>query len=596
MVLPPAIGFISPTRRSSRRWNGDDTSYGDECMFGAGKILRDGMGQATGVGDEAALDAVITNALIIDWTGIRKADVGIKNGRIAGIGKAGNPDVMPGVASDMIVGVTTEAIAGEGLILTAGAIDAHIHFICPQQVDEALASGVTTFIGGGTGPATGTNATTCTPGSRHIELMLRATDALPMNFGFLGKGNSSSPEGLDEQIRAGALGLKLHEDWGTTPAAIDTCLAVADRYDVQVALHTDTLNESGFVDDSIAAFDGRAIHSYHTEGAGGGHAPDIIKVCGEANVLPSSTNPTRPYTVNTLDEHLDMLMVCHHLDKDLPEDVAFAESRIRGETMAAEDVLHDLGAISMMSSDSQAMGRVGEVDLPHLADGAQDACGTRPSRGRARRQRQPADSPLRGKVHDQPGHRARHRARSGVGGGRQARRSGAVEAGVLRCEAGNGDQGWLHRLVADGRRECVDSAGAADVDAPDVRGAGPRGWTNLAGVRLPGRARRRGGRAISAGKARGGRARMPVALETRHEAERCPPAHHRGRGNVHGDGRWRGAALGSRHHVAAGAAVFSVSERALDALRLAGLADGGLRIPVRRIRALGRTRGGMAER
>ena len=339
----------------------DDASYGDECVFGAGKILRDGMGQAAGVGDEAALDAVITNALIIDWTGIRKADVGIKNGRIAGIGKAGNPDVMPGVASDMIVGVTTEAIAGEGLILTAGAIDAHIHFICPQQVDEALASGVTTFIGGGTGPATGTNATTCTPGSRHIELMLRATDALPMNFGFLGKGNSSSPEGLDEQIRAGALGLKLHEDWGTTPAAIDTCLSVADRYDVQVALHTDTLNESGFVDDSIAAFAGRTIDSYHTEGAGGGHAPDIIKVCGEANVLPSSTNPTRPYTVNTLDEHLDMLMVCHHLDKDLPEDVAFAESRIRGETMAAEDVLHDLGAISMMSSDSQAMGRVGEV-------------------------------------------------------------------------------------------------------------------------------------------------------------------------------------------------------------------------------------------
>ena len=273
----------------------------------------------------------------------------------------------------MVVGVTTEAIAGEGLILTAGGIDAHIHFICPQQVDEALASGVTTFIGGGTGPATGTKATTCTPGSRHIELMLQATDALPMNFGFLGKGNTSRPEGLDEQIRAGAIGLKLHEDWGSTPAAIDCCLSVADRYDVQVAIHTDTLNESGYVDDSIAAFKGRTIHTYHTEGAGGGHAPDIIRVCGEPNVLPSSTNPTRPLTVNTLDEHLDMLMVCHHLDKNIPEDVAFAESRIRGETIAAEDILHDLGAISMMSSDSQAMGRVGEVDHAHVADGAQDA-------------------------------------------------------------------------------------------------------------------------------------------------------------------------------------------------------------------------------
>jgi len=340
---------------------GDATVHGDECKFGGGKVLRDGMGQAAGITDERALDCVITNALIIDWTGIRKADVGIKRGRIAGIGKAGNPDVMAGVSSDLIVGVTTEAIAGEGLLLTAGGIDAHIHFICPQQVHEALASGVTTFIGGGTGPATGTNATTCTPGSRHIELMLQATDALPMNFGFLGKGNSSLPQGLDEQIEAGAIGLKLHEDWGSTPAAIDCCLAVADRYDVQVAIHTDTLNESGYVDDSIAAFKGRTIHTYHTEGAGGGHAPDIIRVCGEPNVLPSSTNPTRPYTINTLDEHLDMLMVCHHLDKNIPEDVAFAESRIRGETIAAEDVLHDLGAISMMSSDSQAMGRVGEV-------------------------------------------------------------------------------------------------------------------------------------------------------------------------------------------------------------------------------------------
>jgi urease subunit alpha len=339
----------------------DATVYGDECKFGGGKVLRDGMGQASGVPDARALDCVITNALIVDWAHIRKADVGIKDGRIAGIGKAGNPDVMAGVTAGMIVGVTTEAIAGEGLILTAGGIDAHVHFICPQQVYEALASGMTTFIGGGTGPATGTKATTCTPGSRHIELMLQATDALPMNFGFLGKGNTSRPEGLAEQIASGVVGLKLHEDWGTTPETIDTCLSIAERYDVQVAIHTDTLNESSYVDDTIAAFKGRTIHTYHTEGAGGGHAPDIIRVCGEPNVLPSSTNPTRPYTINTLDEHLDMLMVCHHLDRNLPEDVAFAESRIRGETIAAEDVLHDVGAISMMSSDSQAMGRVGEV-------------------------------------------------------------------------------------------------------------------------------------------------------------------------------------------------------------------------------------------
>jgi urease subunit alpha len=340
---------------------GGGAAYGDECKFGGGKVLRDGMGQASGISDRDALDLVITNALIVDYTGIYKADVGIKNGMIAGIGKAGNPHVMANVSRGMIVGVTTEVIAGEGLILTAGGIDSHIHFICPQQVDVALASGVTTFIGGGTGPAVGTCATTCTPGSFHLQMMLEATDALPMNFGFTGKGNSSKPEGLTEQIEAGAIGLKLHEDWGTTPAAIDACLAVAEKCDVQATIHTDTLNESGFVEASIAAFKGRTIHTYHTEGAGGGHAPDIIKVCGEPNVLPSSTNPTRPYTVNTLDEHLDMLMVCHHLDTSLPEDVAFAESRIRGETIAAEDILHDLGAISMISSDSQAMGRVGEV-------------------------------------------------------------------------------------------------------------------------------------------------------------------------------------------------------------------------------------------
>jgi urease subunit alpha len=339
----------------------DLTAYGDECKFGGGKVLREGMGQAAGVGDRDALDCVITNALIVDHTGIYKADIGIKNGLIAGIGKAGNPDVMAGVTPGMVVGVTTEAIAGEGLIVTAGGIDAHIHYICPQQAHEAIASGVTTFVGGGTGPATGTCATTCTPGSFYTRAMLQAVDDLPMNFGFTGKGNTAKPEGLREQLEAGQVGLKLHEDWGTTPAAIDACLSVAEQFDVQVTIHTDTLNESGFVEASIAAFKGRTIHTYHTEGAGGGHAPDIIRVVGEMNVLPSSTNPTRPYTVNTLDEHLDMLMVCHHLDRNLPEDVAFAESRIRGETIAAEDVLHDLGAISMISSDSQAMGRVGEV-------------------------------------------------------------------------------------------------------------------------------------------------------------------------------------------------------------------------------------------
>lgn len=336
----------------------DRTVYGEEVKFGGGKVIRDGMGQSQ-TDSSSAVDTVITNALILDYWGIVKADIGIKDGRIAGIGKAGNPDTQPGV--DIIIGPGTEAIAGEGRIVTAGGIDAHIHFICPQQVEEALMSGITTLIGGGTGPATGTNATTCTPGPWNIHRMLEAADALPMNLGFLGKGNASLPAALDEQLEAGAMGLKLHEDWGTTPSAIDNCLAVADRYDVQVAIHTDTLNESGFVENTLAAMKGRTIHAYHTEGAGGGHAPDIIKACAEANVLPSSTNPTRPYTINTVDEHLDMLMVCHHLDPNIPEDVAFAESRIRRETIAAEDILHDLGAFSMIASDSQAMGRVGEV-------------------------------------------------------------------------------------------------------------------------------------------------------------------------------------------------------------------------------------------
>jgi urease subunit alpha len=337
----------------------DFTIYGEEAKFGGGKVTRDGMGQSQYSQAQGAVDTVITNALIIDHWGIVKADVALLNGRIYKIGKAGNPDIQPGV--DIIIGPGTEIIAGEGKILTAGGIDSHIHFICPQQVDDAIAAGMTTLVGGGTGPATGTAATTCTPGPWHLARMLQAAEGLPVNIAFAGKGNASQPQALEEMLRAGASCLKLHEDWGTTPAAIDNCLSVADRFDVQVMIHTDTLNESGFVEDTIAAFKGRTIHAFHTEGAGGGHAPDIIKVAGLANVLPSSTNPTRPYTANTLDEHLDMLMVCHHLDSSIPEDVAFAESRIRKETIAAEDILHDLGALSMMSSDSQAMGRVGEV-------------------------------------------------------------------------------------------------------------------------------------------------------------------------------------------------------------------------------------------
>ncbi len=337
----------------------DFTTYGEEVTFGGGKVIRDGMGQSYYARSQGAVDTIITNAVIVDHWGIVKADIGLKDGRICAIGKGGNPDTQPGVT--IIIGPGTEVIAGEGKILTAGGIDTHIHFICPQQIEEALMSGITTMLGGGTGPATGTNATTCTPGPWHLRRMIEAAEAFPMNLAFAGKGNASRPDALVEQILGGACALKLHEDWGTTPAAIDCCLSVADQYDVQVMIHTDTLNESGFVEDTIAAFKGRTIHAYHTEGAGGGHAPDIIKVCGFPNVIPSSTNPTRPYTVNTLDEHLDMLMVCHHLDASIPEDVAFAESRIRRETIAAEDILHDLGAFSIISSDSQAMGRVGEV-------------------------------------------------------------------------------------------------------------------------------------------------------------------------------------------------------------------------------------------
>ena len=364
----------------------DFTSYGDEVKFGGGKVIRDGMGQsARATAAEGVLDLVITNALIVDHWGIVKADIGVRGGRIAGIGKAGNPDIMDGVTPGMVIGAATEAIAGEGRIVTAGGIDSHVHLICPQLVEEALTSGLTTLIGGGTGPATGTNATTCCPGEWNIHRMLEAADAFPINLGFLGKGNSSRAEPLREQVRAGAVGLKLHEDWGTTPAAIDASLSVADEMDIQVALHTDTLNEAGFVEESIRALKGRTIHTYHTEGAGGGHAPDIIRVCGEPNCLPSSTNPTMPFTVNTMDEHLDMLMVCHHLSPRIPEDIAFAESRIRAETIAAEDVLHDLGAISMLSSDSQAMGRIGEVIMRtwQTADKMKRQRGSLPGDGRA---------------------------------------------------------------------------------------------------------------------------------------------------------------------------------------------------------------------
>ena len=485
----------------------DHTVYGEEVKFGGGKVIRDGMGQGQ-LGMAAAVDTVITNALILDWSGIVKADIGIKDGRIAGIGKAGNPDIQPGAG--IVIGPGTEVIAGEGLIVTAGGIDSHIHFICPQQIEDALMSGVTTMIGGGTGPAAGTNATTCTPGPWNLAQMLRAAEGLPMNLGFLGKGNASLPDALREQIAAGAMGLKLHEDWGTTPAAIDCCLTVADEADVQVAIHTDTLNESGFVEDTIAAFKGRAIHTYHTEGAGGGHAPDIIRVCGEANVLPSSTNPTRPYTVNTVDEHLDMLMVCHHLDPKIPEDVAFAESRIRRETIAAEDILHDLGAFSMLSSDSQAMGRVGEVITRTWQTAHKMKLQRGPLPGDCRAQRQPARQALCGEVHDQPGHHPRDRPRGRLGRDRQARRSGAVETGLFRRQAGHGPEGRDDRRGGDGRPQRLHPHPPARALPPDVRGLrrGARG--DLRDLRLA-----LGARSRHAGKAR--------PAPTRRRRARHPP-------------------------------------------------------------------------
>ena len=448
----------------------DLTTPGEEAKFGGGKVLRDGMGQSsTAVLADGVLDLVITNAIIVDHTGIFKADIGIRGNRIAGIGKAGNPDVMSGVTPGMIVGAGTEVIAGENRIVTAGGIDSHVHFICPQLVTTALSGGLTTLIGGGTGPATGTDATTCTPGAWNTHRMLESAEAFPMNLGFLGKGNSSRPAPLVEQIEAGAIGLKLHEDWGTTPAAIDCALSVADQYDVQVAIHTDTLNESGFVDDSIAAFKNRTIHTYHTEGAGGGHAPDIISVCGEPNCLPSSTNPTMPFTVNTLDEHLDMLMVCHHLSPSIPEDLAFAESRIRAETIAAEDVLHDIGAISMMSSDSQAMGRIGEVITRtwQTADKMKKQRGSLPGES-------PDNDNLRARRYV-----AKYTINPAIAHG-VSHAIGSLEVGkladlvalasrVFRREAGDGRQRRFHRLVRDGRCQRVDPHAAAGDLSPYVR-------------------------------------------------------------------------------------------------------------------------------
>ena len=450
----------------------DFTTYGEEVKFGGGKVIRDGMGQAQTTNARGAVDTVITNAVILDHWGIVKADVGLKDGLIAAIGKAGNPDIQPGVT--IIVGPGTEVIAGEGKILTAGGFDSHIHFICPQQIDEALMSGVTTMLGGGTGPATGTFATTCTPGPWHIQRMIEAADAYPMNLGFAGKGNASKPAALVEQVKAGACALKLHEDWGTTPAAIDCCLSVADDHDIQVMIHTDTLNELGFVEDTIKAFKGRTIHAFHTEGAGGGHAPDIMKVAGLPNVLPSSTNPTRPYTKNTLDEHLDMLMVCHHLDGSIPEDLAFAESRIRKETIAAEDILHDLGALSMMSSDSQAMGRVGEVIIRtwQTADKMKRQRGA--LEGDTARERQCAGKTLHREIHHQPRDRAWRIKAHRLDREGQARRPRLMDARLLRREARQHHQGRRDRRGADGRPQRLDPDSPARPLPADVPLARPR--------------------------------------------------------------------------------------------------------------------------
>jgi urease accessory protein UreE len=526
----------------------DTTVYGEEVKFGGGKVIRDGMGQGQRVAADVA-DTVITNAVILDHWGIVKADIGLKNGRISAIGKAGNPDIQPAVT--IPIGAGTEIIAGEGMIVTAGGIDSHIHFICPQQIEEALMSGVTTMLGGGTGPATGTFATTCTPGPWHLARMLQAADAFPMNLGFLGKGNASLPDPLREQIAAGAVGLKLHEDWGTTPAAIDCALRVADETDTQVAIHTDTLNEAGFVETTVAAFKGRTIHTYHTEGAGGGHAPDIIKVCGEANVLPSSTNPTRPFTINTLDEHLDMLMVCHHLDPAIAEDIAFAESRIRRETIAAEDILHDLGAFSMISSDSQAMGRVGEVILrcwqtAHKMKTQRGSLGQFPGQA------------LCGQIHDQPGVDARHRARSRID--RRGKVGGPrfVEARLLRRQAQPDPQRRDDCRSDDGRSECVDSDATARARAADVRRLRRIARQEFAHLCIAHRLRRRHCGAARPHEDHGADRQCAQVAQGRHDPQRLSAADFRRSGNLSGASRRTDAVVRAGGNVADDAAVFSV--------------------------------------
>ncbi len=541
----------------------DRTIYGEEVKFGGGKVIRDGMGQSQATRAEGAVDTVITNAVILDHWGIVKADIGIRDGRISGIGKAGNPDVQPGV--DIVIGPGTEAIAGEGRIVTAGGIDAHIHFICPQLAEEALYSGITTMLGGGTGPAAGTAATTCTPGPWHLARMLQAAEGIPVNLGFFGKGNASKPGALVEMIEGGACGLKLHEDWGTTPAAIDNCLGVAERFDVAVAIHTDTLNELGFVEDTIAAFKGRNIHAFHTEGAGGGHAPDIIKLCGLSNVLPSSTNPTRPYTVNTVAEHLDMLMVCHHLDPRIPEDVAFAESRIRRETIAAEDILHDLGAFSMMSSDSQAMGRVGEVIIRtwQTADKMKRQRGALPEDGANDHGRNDNFRAKRYVAKYTINPALTHGLAEQIGSveAGQARRPGDLVAGVFRGQARPGAEGRHHRRRPDGRPQRLDPDPAAGALPADVR----RLWPRADGLR--------GDLSAGAGdRARlGGRIGAPAhgTAGARHPRHRQAPddpqrrvAAYRGRpGNLRGPRRRRAPDLRAGDRAGAGPTLFSLLRR-----------------------------------
>ena len=535
----------------------DFTTYGEEVKFGGGKVIRDGMGQSQITNKQGAVDTVITNALILDHWGIVKADVGIKDGNIAAIGKAGNPDIQPGVT--IVIGPGTEVIAGEGKILTAGGFDTHIHFICPQQVDEALMSGVTSMLGGGTGPAHGTFATTCTPGPWHLARMIQAADDFPVNLGFAGKGNASRPAALEEMIKAGACALKLHEDWGTTPAAIDCCLSVADDYDIQVMIHTDTLNESGFVEDTIKAFKGRTIHAFHTEGAGGGHAPDIIKVAGLKNVLPSSTNPTRPYTRNTIDEHLDMLMVCHHLDPSIAEDLAFAESRIRKETIAAEDILHDIGALSMMSSDSQAMGRLGEVIIRTW----QTADKMKKQRGRLKQETSDNDNArvkrYVAKYTINPGDRSRRLETHRLGREGQAGRSRAVGAGVLWRQTRMYHQGRHHRRCANGRSERVDPDTAADPLPADVRRLRPRPHRIVSGVCLEG-----GGEGRAWQKARHSErtCRRPEHprqnLKEEHDPQRCDARYRSRSGNLRSPRRRRAFDLRAGGGSADGATVFFV--------------------------------------